>query len=204
MAAFISYDETTKLPEPGALETDTLDFKGKMDRRDEKPDYPELAKDIAAFANAHGGVILVGAYEDKPNGRLGVIKGLASDADVKEVRDAYSKAATEFCSPSPVTDSKVIPHSSGKVIAVNVWPFPGQAVGVREEGYERWAFPWRSHIETKYLMPEQLPMLMIPELRSTTAPDSSHAEHACISGSSFSRWQVGHRGSQMAIVRASA
>lgn len=168
MAAFIPYDERTSLPVIGAVETDALDFKGKLNRTpDGKIHFAELAKDMAAFANAHGGVILVGAYEDRGRGILGKFQGFEAE-EAKQVRDAYSRAAKDYCSPSPVNDSKLIEHPTGKIVAVNVWPFPGQAVGVRGES-DSWTFPWRSGIDTAFLRPEHLPMLMLAELRRKVA-----------------------------------
>jgi hypothetical protein len=55
--------------------------------KDGSLDRLELAKDMAAFANA------LGAYQDTKRGHLGVIKGI-TDEDVKRVRDAYSQAAS--------------------------------------------------------------------------------------------------------------
>lgn len=52
---------------PTSRESGTFDFK-------EAPDPPharELAKDVAAFANALGAVIIVGTVEDKKHGTLG-------------------------------------------------------------------------------------------------------------------------------------
>ena len=51
--------ETTELPKPGAFETNTLDFKGRLSRREGDEgsiDHSEIAKDVAAFANLILGV----------------------------------------------------------------------------------------------------------------------------------------------------
>jgi predicted HTH transcriptional regulator len=104
----------------------------------------ELAKDVAAFANADGGVLLIGAYEDTRHGVLGTYKALDAQA-VKLARESYSQAVRSFCFPSPIIDSVVVPHGNGSVVAVNVWPFPGQAVGVRSrEHIDAYFFPFRS------------------------------------------------------------
>jgi len=170
MAAFIPYTEASTLPKRGDFEFDTRDFKGTIFERDGSIDRLELAKDMAAFANAHGGTILVGAYEDTKRGHLGAIKGMI-DEDVKRVRDAYSQGASQLCRPSPVVNSVVIEHSTGKVVAVNVSPFPGQAVGIKvdPDTWNTWRFPVRRSIETIFFTSEQLPMLMIPELRRVVA-----------------------------------
>jgi hypothetical protein len=163
VAAYVEFTARTALPKIGHVETDTLDFKGALGRKNGKVDQFGLAKDLAAFANAQGGVILLGAYE--VNGSLSLLRGMPAD-EVRIVRDAYSDAAKDFCRPSPVHNAVVLPYTDGSLVAVNVWPFPGQAVGVRlDSGGEHWCFPVRRGIDTPYLTPEQLPMLMLPELR---------------------------------------
>lgn len=130
----------------------------------------ELAKDVAAFSNASGGVILVGAAEAQ--GKLGTYKPMTADV-AGAIRAAYSKAVSDRCSPAPLFDSTAIPLDDGFIVAVSVWPFPTQPVGVRvaankqDEAYggPAWVFPLRTGIDTSLIRPEQLPMLMVPELR---------------------------------------
>ena len=64
---FTPISVTTDLPPiSSSRESDVIDFKGRYSGRDRT----EMAKDVAAFANAFGGVILVGAYEDTKTGTL--------------------------------------------------------------------------------------------------------------------------------------
>jgi hypothetical protein len=66
---------------------------------------------------------------------------------------------------------------SGKLIlAVNVWPFPSQAVGVKVDGNKNdgyggptFVFPLRTGRATAYIRPEQLAMLMDPATRRIAA-----------------------------------
>jgi hypothetical protein len=165
MARFRPLTSTSKLPDTGAVETDVLDFKGSIEpEKDGTIDYVELAKDVAAFANAEGGTLLVGAFEDRRRGILGCYKPLTPEF-VKQVRDAYSRAVAKFCSPSPLHDSQTIPFETGAVVAVNVSAAIGQVVGVRARVDEAWFFPRRVGIETVNLRAEQLPMFMVPEIR---------------------------------------
>jgi hypothetical protein len=165
VAQFVPFAASTVLPEEGALETNVLDFKGALSRKNGTVDRVELAKDVAAFANADGGVILLGAYEDGKRGVLGMYKGL-DGSGAKEAREAYSHAVRDYCFPPPIMDSVAMSHATGQIIAVNVWPFPGQAVGVRSrEQSDAYFFPFRTGIDTNYLRAEQLPMLMIPQIR---------------------------------------
>ena len=50
---------------PTAVEADDLDWKVKYDE-DKKVANAELAKDLAAFANATGGLLVIGMSEDRP------------------------------------------------------------------------------------------------------------------------------------------
>jgi len=158
------------LPSPGAgRETGTLDFKGDQDPADQR----ELAKDIAGFANALGGALLVGAYEDTTKGVLGTYRPLdSSKAEV--LKRAYELAATQRCQPNPVIDVVRIAvppdlsAASGDVVAVNVYPVPMGPVGVRwdsDKGGPSFAFPLRTATHTHFLQPTELTMLMVPEIR---------------------------------------
>ncbi|MBY8882732.1 AlbA family DNA-binding domain-containing protein, partial [Actinacidiphila acidipaludis] len=54
----------TLLRNPSAVEAADLDYKGEQYGR--KPDWQvELAKDVAALANASGGTLVLGLYEDR-------------------------------------------------------------------------------------------------------------------------------------------
>jgi predicted HTH transcriptional regulator len=105
-----------------------LEFKTfpRPGRRVPTIDSWEAAKDIAAFANALGGVILIGADEDKKRGMLGRYSPL-TDPEAKTARDAWGEAVETRCSPKPMVNLVNVPCGQGCVVAVNVWPFPGQA-----------------------------------------------------------------------------
>jgi hypothetical protein len=156
-----------ELPEPGASrEGLQLDLKATVDAKNGF----ELAKDVAAFANSAGGTILVGAHEGA-NNTLGKYAAMAESL-AGTIRDAYNKAVSARCAPAPIVDPVLIPRDGGWLVAVNVWPFPGQPVGVSTRDHSRggvgdngWAFPLRTGVHTIFLKPEQLPMLMVPDAR---------------------------------------
>jgi hypothetical protein len=154
------------LPPEGALETVVLEFKGRLQTvdRSETVDQWKVAKYVAAFANAVGGVLLVGADEDKKASTLARYRPL-TEAESKVARDASSEAVENLCSPRPFVEMYNVARDGGVVVAMNVWPLPGQAVGVRTRGTDAFTFPVRTGADTTYLKPEQLSMLMIPELR---------------------------------------
>jgi len=97
-------------------EGETVDYKS-----DAEPGHLwELAKDIAAFANHLGGVVVIGAVEQKKQRGVASLAGLMP-AKIRRLRTAYENAAKDYCSPSPIVTFEVIPLDDGKeVLAVNV------------------------------------------------------------------------------------
>ena len=122
-----------------------------------------MAKDVAAFANAQGGTILVGAVEDRERKHLARYNPLPEPLAAKIVH-GYEQSVRDRCRPTPILEIKILSRDGGAVVAVNVWPFPGQPVGARYEK-EAFMFPLRSGAETVYLQPDQLPMLTLPTIR---------------------------------------
>jgi Putative DNA-binding domain len=154
------------LPPMGtAVETASLEFKGRIPEPLEESDVRELAKDVAALANSAGGTIVVGAFEN--GGRLGVYKPMDRQR-AGHVKDAYERALRDLCSPAPVINVYLIPYEppDGLLVAVNVLAFPVGPVGILwEKSGQAYSFPLRTGTHTQWLRPEQLSMLMIPELR---------------------------------------
>jgi hypothetical protein len=164
---------TSDLPDIGVhRETYNLDFKSTV----EKTQPSELAKDVAAFANADGGTILVGANEDKQTNTLqGWCPLTKKDADSAVAK--FYDATLNGCDPRPVIDPQIILRAEKDyVVAVNVFPYPVGPVGVKRtadasEGkqWETWAFWVRVGIHNLLFTPPQAAMLMIPNLRRITA-----------------------------------
>lgn len=152
---------------PSALvgETDLYDFKLRVDLAGDAKHTPQdvradLAKDMASFANARGGTIIVGAREERDAPRyLGIEK-----AEAAALHDAYDRAANHLCSPSPrIVARELIDDASGGalILVINVDPIPGAAVGCRHPDHpDRWRFPMRVGREPEFLTPERLPMLI--------------------------------------------
>lgn len=151
----------TSLPDEGVdRESRRFDFKKTVSSKN----HVELAKDVAAFANAFGGHILVGAVEDPQTGRLDHYEPLP-EAFAHEVVTAFDRAVATRCFPKPLHDSKLLPRGEGFVVVVNVWAFPGGIVGVRSDTQDAYLFPVRVGAQTDHLRPEVLPMFMVPEVR---------------------------------------
>lgn len=168
MALFKAIKTADDLPEEGSsYERAQLEFKKLVNgnRR-----Y-ELAKDVAALANATGGVILVG-IEDEHEQLARYVPLTQQDAE--ETRRAVNDAVSDRCFPSPHCEPEIVARDGGFVVAINVWPLPDQLVGVKapiekEAGEKKpqWAFvfPVRKHTGTDFLKPQELAPLMLPKIR---------------------------------------
>lgn len=156
------------LPSVGDVsETLHQDCKRTYDLRDPKT-RSEIAKDVAAFANAHGGRILVGV--DEAEGLVSAIPGLPP-ADAAACKVAVEQVVRDKLRPAPAISVTLVPHSNGNVVViVGVLPFPGQVVGLLNEvrTRESWTFPVRIGTNTAYYSPEQMSLLMDPTYRRKT------------------------------------
>ena len=149
------------LPPPGALnararEKQDLEFKtfadaGKM---------WEHAKDIAAFANALGGVLLIGA-DNTTDPTVLAYPGLAPTQTVAGVASIYEKAGA-MCSPAQNVDVVPMQGPGGvDLVAVNVDPSVDQVVaapgGHKQTGTlgHLWRFPIRRGSQTDDINPEE-------------------------------------------------
>lgn len=147
-------------PPKEIAETLTLDFKGQH-----KKDSGEMAKDMAAFANTHGGVILIGVAETADNYE----RSLLTKAEAKQVAKDYEDGARDLLAPRPHVDPAVVefPGDTEKaLVAINVEPFPGQLIGALLPGTEAWRFPVRTATRhTKCLDPEKAMIYADPKAR---------------------------------------
>jgi hypothetical protein len=180
---------------------------------------PEMAKDVAAFANAVGGVLIIGAKE----GLTAPDYSNPLQADyATRIEKEFDEAVRDYCRPSPTVHIRTIPvpAEDGKVIVVvNVEPFVDQPVAARysTEGHA-WRFPHRVGRHTEYLFPEQLPLYMNSKARRAklmlertigaggevdifTAPDGA-SRHANIQGPTrFAVESVDHDGGGGFVIR---
>lgn len=121
------------LPAEGKPESETLDLKRCYERN--AKGQTSALRDIASFANAFGGTILVGAEEEPDTAVLKEYVGIP-DADAEGRR--IKQLALARLDPQPDVETVPIRTSDGlNVLAINVAPFPG-VVGVRHE--IKWEF----------------------------------------------------------------
>lgn len=93
---------TVDSPEVFASEKETYYF----DRKSARKDAAEIAKHIAAFANAAGGKLVIGIEDD------GTITGFKRDG-AREIED-FKQASIVDCVPSPVVSCREIPTTKHK------------------------------------------------------------------------------------------
>lgn len=158
------------LPAVGARAEDlNLDFKVSV----KSASRYELAKDMAAFANASGGVILVGAAEEKNSNTLSKWIYLTKD-DALTAQREYQQAANTLLSPKITLDSQAIEVAPGSyAVAVSVWPSALLPIAVEvpvdttqgAKDWTAWAYFMRVGTHNLPLSPEQAAMLMIPQIR---------------------------------------
>jgi hypothetical protein len=168
VALFRTVKEPSDLPAVGTVyEREHLDFKVRV----QGTRTYELAKDVAAFANNTGGVILVGA-EEKDDRLVRYVPMPQPEAD--SARRAFDAAVRDRCVPPPPTELEVIAHAGGFLLAVNVRPLPDQVVGVKapvekvpgdKVGDVAFVFPLRVQAGTKFLQPNELGTVIISALR---------------------------------------
>jgi hypothetical protein len=155
-----SWNDLPKKSPKDIAETLTLDFKGHH-----KKDPAEQAKDMAAFANAQGGVILIGVAETADNYE----RTLLPLPQAKLVAKHYEDAARDLLAPRPLVDPVVVefPGDAEKaLVAVNVDPFPGQLIGALVPSTDAWRFPVRvATRHTKYIDPEKAMIYADPRTR---------------------------------------
>lgn len=126
----------------------------------------EIAKDVAAFANAIGGAIIVGAQEGPTEPDY---SSPLSDEWAAKLEGQFDEAVRDFCRPSPTVHVRAIPvpDMPAKVVLVaNVEPAIDQPIAARHESDQNtWRFPLRVGRHTEYIFPEQLPLYMDSKAR---------------------------------------
>ncbi len=127
----------------------------------------EMAKDLAAFANAQGGALIIGAKEGPTEPdytsplRAEVAERIALEFDL---------AVRDHCRPSPTIHVRTIPSRDAPgmvVLVINIEPAVDQPIAARvgEKSFAAWRFPVRVGRDTEFLFPEQLPLYMNSKAR---------------------------------------
>ncbi len=169
--SFPYVEHSGDLPNFGTREDLLLDFKGRVN----DDGTFERGKDLVSFANSSGGVLLIGAAEDRTRGIL--TRWLPyTDQDAQKIVREYTNVARDSCSPQPFIFAKPISleDGTGFVIAINVRAHvTGQALFVKGQRHppdekpqvDVWACYRRVGDQNLEVVPTELPMLMLPQLR---------------------------------------
>jgi hypothetical protein len=160
------------------FENSTLDYKAKYDLSN-KATRCEIAKDVAAFANAFGGSIVVGVIE-----AAGKLVKLESVPDLSKLKEEVATALQLHCVPltpgpeeheiwvSPVDALRLLapgsapPPDDVRLVTLNVRPDSRGPIGVKQLGPsgnilpDVFRFPLRVTDQTRFLDPTELPMWM--------------------------------------------
>lgn len=161
------------------FESSSLDYKTTYELRRPTIRY-DLAKDVAAFATAFGGTIVVGVVEQA--GRVVALPGIA---DVPKLTAEVAAALLQLCAPVPSTPEEhaliITPAQAARILAqagaaapttdvtlvtLNVRADARSPIGVRPVNSsgaplaQAYRFPVRIDDQTRFLDPTELPMWM--------------------------------------------
>ena len=150
--------ETSELPKVRDPESAVLDFKARFG--DDDNELERIAKSVAAFANAFGGTLIVGAAADRDE-RLIRYVGLP---DAKEQQQRIQCITNERLSPRWSVHPFERASPEGKtVLVVNVPPSPTPIAYRRDDA---WRIPVRTGRETAFLSFEEAQAMMSDERRA--------------------------------------
>ncbi|WP_034088901.1 AlbA family DNA-binding domain-containing protein [Streptacidiphilus albus] len=183
----------------GTRESDWVDFKsvwpgvGPYDLGTDKGKY-ELAKDVAAFANAGGGLIVCGFKAVQKTTELYETATKATPFGKELVKpNSYKDVLTEYLRPLVKVDFHWFDHpdgdqdTAGHYFVIEVAPLPEQerwaivTRGLNEDGkFVRgaWAIPVRNGDTTAYLSPDEVYRLVNDGLRVRRGPAARPTPHA--------------------------
>ena len=140
-----------------ATERDDLEFKRepwskrKTQRKDRIDPNTELARDLAQFANAGGGLLIIGAVESATDPRqLMEFRPLQSGAELSE---RIENVASRQIFPRIEFAVHTVRYGSGEIVLVSVPPSDKKPHGVQEKNTPCYTFPARG-IRTRHYLHE--------------------------------------------------
>ncbi len=138
----------------GVTEDDSIDFKKAMYAVKEDQAKDELAKDIAAFANHRGGVLIIGVKD--VNGRAsGALPFEGGDATKRQVLSVHAARVRPLVPDLAVEWIPAGPYAQGYLlIGVPASPLAPHAAGNPNQGALR--FPVRTGSQSRYMSETEL------------------------------------------------
>jgi Putative DNA-binding domain len=139
-----------RLIDEEVAEFDQLEFKGQMYAATEDGRC-ELAKDVCAFANATGGVLICGIAEVKGTASK-LMPFEVSDSDVRHVNGVVAQRVA----PMPAVDVFTVADSGTGYLVISVPASPWAPHAVIAPNEDRLLFPVRNGSQTRYLREPEL------------------------------------------------
>lgn len=178
-----TFAELECLAQLKADEHGTREFKTTGD----DTEWWKIAADVAAFANAFGGTIIVGAKQG--NDKTLSLQGMDPN-QYAETKKRYENAVKDHTRPTPLVtyqDPPIIHPETGRMfLIVYVQPYIAALVGAeypaypdykpgetlpqklqKAQGADAWQFPLRRDSNNVPLNPDQFPLHMNPQIRRT-------------------------------------
>jgi hypothetical protein len=148
------------LPEIGAAESETLEFKREGYAASDRGKI-ELACDVAQFANAFGGVILIGA--EASASRLATYRGIPQE-ELDKLESRITSIVAERIEPAVAIDVRRIVAGSTMVLAANVSPSIATVAVRVSEG--RYTFPVRRGTQRYFLRFSEVEEMIVLDRRA--------------------------------------
>lgn len=156
----------------GVTEDDSIDFKRTMYAVKEDQAKDELAKDVAAFANHRGGVLIIGVED--VNGRAsGALPFAGGDATKRQVLSVHAARVRPLVPDLAVEWIAASPYAEGYLlIGVPASPLAPHAAGNPNQGALR--FPVRTGSQSRYMSEAELAAKYMQRM-STVATSTARA-----------------------------
>lgn len=127
----------------------------------------EAARDIVAFANAFGGVILIGVEEDTRANGMSVASSVPGIADVEALKHFLTNAIKNHVVPSTLSvDMVAITTATGTVLCVTVPAHRGLASVVLNRDKWTCEHPRRTTLGKTYSTPQEAIRMALDQSRS--------------------------------------
>lgn len=142
----LTYELVQQAVEMEAGETQSLDWKGAG-----PSDPDDIAKDVAAFANAQGGLIVYGVQEDRETGRAKAMADTGiTDADIRRIRAAVMAHIHPRIHAFEIEALPREPGATDGLIAIDVRPSRQgpHLIGKSDRGFRA---PFRSGTQTIWM-----------------------------------------------------
>jgi hypothetical protein len=152
-------DVVRTLVEQGVFETDRFDFKERLPHPKDDEGKRRLRRDVAAFANSHGGFLVFGVKDDKGLAAADRIVGLPATYDLPEHFGNYPSASEPTVEWTFKNNPPISVGADRVIHVVNVPASSRRPHGVFED--DRWWFCKRTNKGTEAISYAELRSLYV-------------------------------------------